>query len=230
VRLEAQISERQRIARDLHDSFFQGIEGFLLHLHVVTSRLRLESETSERIRNAFSEADAVMAQGRSLIFELRTQIVAGDLVKAIEASIDQVKRKPELRLELHVFGAPRKLAAYPCEEISKIVREAIWNAIRHANGNYIEVAIHYSRSSLNVSVEDDGVGIAPDILSNGGRPGHWGLLGIRERAQKLGAQLEIDSSAHGGARICLRVTSAKAYESLLRRLAARLFSPSGPAK
>jgi signal transduction histidine kinase/ligand-binding sensor domain-containing protein len=228
-RLEAQVSERERIARDLHDTFFQGIEGFLIHLHVITSRLQFEPEAAERISSAFSEADAVMAQGRRMIFKLRTLAESGDLPKAIKAFIDRAESSPELKFEVRVFGSPRQLVESACEEILKIVREGIWNAIRHARGDYIEVTIHYSRAVLEICVEDNGVGIDPAVYASGSRPGHWGLPGIRERAQKLEAHLEIDKSALGGARVCLRVPSKKVYESRLRTFATRWFNKSEAA-
>jgi signal transduction histidine kinase/ligand-binding sensor domain-containing protein len=228
-RLEAQVSERERIARDLHDTFFQGIEGFLIHLHVITSRLQFEPEAAERISSAFSEADAVMAQGRRMIFKLRTLAESGDLPKAIKAFIDRAESSPELKFEVRVFGSPRQLVESACEEILKIVREGIWNAIRHARGDYIEVTIHYSRAVLEICVEDNGVGIDPAVYASGSRPGHWGLPGIRERAQKLEAHLEIDKSALGGAKVCLRVPSKKVYESRLRTFAARWFNKSEAA-
>jgi signal transduction histidine kinase len=97
------------------------------------------------------------------------------------------------------------------EEAFLIAREALSNAFKHAQAEKIEVELSYERSALRVQVRDDGSGIDTATLQAGGRADHWGLLGMRERAQKIGGSLQIYSRHHAGTEIELRVPASVAY-------------------
>jgi len=98
------------------------------------------------------------------------------------------------------------------DEVYRIGREALTNAFRHSGAKNIEVALVYCTDELRVSVRDDGNGIDPQVLQNG-RAGHWGLAGMRERAEKIGAKLEVMSSRTTGTEVELRVPVRIAFES-----------------
>jgi signal transduction histidine kinase len=110
-----------------------------------------------------------------------------------------------------VNGTTRALHVIVREETFLITREALINAFAHAEAAKIEVELFYERSGLRVNVRDDGRGIDAELLTAGGRDGHWGLLGMRERAGRIGATLEIYSRANAGTEVQLRVPAALAY-------------------
>jgi signal transduction histidine kinase len=98
-----------------------------------------------------------------------------------------------------------------CEEVFLIAREALGNAFRHSGAQHIEAEVAYGESELQVRIRDDGRGINVEVLDAGGRPGHFGLLGMRERAEKIRAQMKIWSKAGAGTEIDLRVPAEVAY-------------------
>jgi signal transduction histidine kinase len=111
------------------------------------------------------------------------------------------------------------LRAVVRDEVYRIAREAVVNACKHANAQSIEVELEYGSRELQVIVRDDGHGIRPDVLQVG-RDGHWGLAGMRERAQTIGAQLTVRSGDHRGTEVELFVPNAIAFESS-RNMASR---------
>ena len=99
------------------------------------------------------------------------------------------------------------------EEAYSIGREALINALAHSDGLHVEVEIIYDHWHFRLRVRDDGRGVDPRILEKGGRPGHWGMQGMRERAQGMGAQLELWSRPGAGTEVELLVPAATAYRS-----------------
>ena len=111
-----------------------------------------------------------------------------------------------------VEGAPRPLHSVIRDEVYRIGREAVANALRHSAANTIEIALVYGTHDLRLSVRDDGCGIDPQILQSG-REGHWGLSGMRERAGKIGAKLKVLSNVDNGTEVDLFVPGRIAFES-----------------
>ena len=97
------------------------------------------------------------------------------------------------------------------DEAYRIAREMLRNAFRHARASQIEADIRYDDRLLRVLIRDDGKGIEPEVVEAGGRAGHWGLLGMRERAKRIGAGLEFWSEAGAGTEVQLRIPSSIAY-------------------
>jgi signal transduction histidine kinase len=122
-----------------------------------------------------------------------------------------------------VEGRPRNLRLILRDEIYRIAREALWNAFRHAQARIIETEIAYSRSTLQLRIRDDGVGIDPIVLDQGGRAGHWGLPGMRERAQRIGGRLNVWSRAGAGTEVELGIPGSVAYEPSRTRYSFWLF-------
>ena len=108
---------------------------------------------------------------------------------------------------------PRPADPIVQDELVQIGREALLNAFRHAHAERIEVVIEQATDGVRVRFIDDGRGIEPDVLASGGRHGHWGLAGMRERAERLGATLDIASRPAGGTCVEVRVPAALAYRS-----------------
>ena len=211
-RLEERHNERERIARELHDTLLQSIQGLILRFQAVAEEMPQQSTVRGAMDRALDRADDVLVEGRDRVRDLRSSIGSGkDLAEAfsnvgVELSVDNAA---EFRVV--VEGVPQALDADVGDEIFRIGREALINAFQHADANTIETEIAFESDALRVRVRDDGVGIATHILDAGSRPGHWGLPGMRERATKIGAQLRVWGGAGSGTEVELRVPANVAY-------------------
>lgn len=197
LRMDERQGERERIARTLHDTFLQSLQGLLLQLDAVTTRLTPGSSERERMETLLDRARRVTAEGRNQVQDLREDGLQADLAGAIAASLDDLRAGREVEIALEQVGAPRPLEGAVQHEIEAIAREAIANALRHADARRIVIMLDWLGASLALRVVDDGVGIAPALLAHG-RPGHYGLRGMRERAARIGAALSIGNRAQGG--------------------------------
>jgi signal transduction histidine kinase/ligand-binding sensor domain-containing protein len=225
-RLEERLAERERIARDLHDTLLQGVEGLVLRFQAVANRISRREPVGELLERTLERADQVLGEGRDRVLNLREGMgEVGELAQALAASGEQLALiyPPEFRGS--VEGVPRDLHPIVREELLFIGREALSNAFRHAGAGVIEAEVSYDESSLSMRVRDDGRGIDAEVLKSG-RPGHWGLPGMRERARNIGATLEVWSRPGTGTEIELSLRAELAYRDG-RRVAQRSWWPSG---
>ena len=212
IRLRVRHAERERIARELHDTLLQSTQGLILGLQAATSSLPETDHTRQNIEAQLDGADAVVGETRNRVLELR-KAMAGDtelLQELTTAGTEFSNGGPVLFSAVNV-GEPRALAAVVSEEIFLITCEALRNAFAHGQANHVEVEVHYERRALRIRVSDDGGGIDPTVLAAGERPGHWGLPGMRERAQQIGATVNIASVPGKGTRVELLVPGRIAY-------------------
>lgn len=211
-RLRVRQLERDRIAADLHDTLLQGIYGLLMQMQVVLQRLT-DPIARERLMSAVELAERLVAEGRDRVSGLRSLSDGlGDIVEALRGVADHILREHRTPVLVSIEGEPRNLMAEVQEQLFLVGREAMFNAAMHASATRIEVQLAYSNNELRLRVRDDGRGIAPDVLKQGGTDGHWGLAGMRERAQWVHGQLEISSSAGHGTTVDVRVPSDAAYQ------------------
>jgi signal transduction histidine kinase len=226
--LHERLAERERIARDLHDTFFQSIQGLLLRFHTGTRQLRTDEPARYILEEALDRSDQVMLEGRELVLDLRTgDSEEGSLANSFAASGKRMQDIYSADFKVITSGSPRALHPIVYDEVTALGKEALYNAFRHANAQSIEAEVSFETGRVCVRVRDDGSGIDPCILKNGQLAGHWGLPGMRERAKKLGAELHIWSGVRSGTEIELRVPAAVAYKEksrlATRPLWARLF-------
>ena len=212
VRFEERLAERARIARDLHDTLLQGFLSASMQLHIATDQVASDSPAKPLLGRILELMRQVIEEGRTAVKGLRTN-EAGD--RSLEASFAHM---PGILGNAHgaayrvvVEGTSRTLHAVIYDEVRQIGQEALVNAERHAHANTIEVAIHYAPAFLLVTVRDDGCGVDPRFLQQG-RPGHWGLPGMRERAERIGAKLQLFSSPSSGTEVKVSVPGRIAYE------------------
>jgi signal transduction histidine kinase len=210
VRLEERVGERARLARDLHDTLLQGFQGLMLRLQALDELLPA-GEAKDELEGTLDRADQVVAEGRKAVHDLRlSTVVTNDLARAVKAMGDELSGEGSATFELLVEGETRELHPIVRDEVYRITREALRNAFSHARAKHIEAEITYGEQLLRVRIRDDGEGIAPAILEDG-RPGHYGLPGMRERAAEIGAQLDIWSGVGAGTEIDLSVPGSIAY-------------------
>jgi PAS domain S-box-containing protein len=213
--LEARVSERTRIARELHDTLLQSFQGLLLRFQTVSNQLP-EGKPKETLDSAIDRAAEAITEGRDAIQGLRLSTVeTNDLALAIKTLGEDLatgETNPNVAaFHVGVEGTPRDLHPILRDDLYRIAGEALRNAFRHAQAQRIEVEIRYDERQLRLWVRDDGKGIDWKLVSEDGRPGHFGLCGIRERAKSVGGKLTVWSELDCGTELELTIPASIAY-------------------
>jgi signal transduction histidine kinase len=208
----ARLAERKRMAQELHDTLLQGCFGVSMQLHATVDDLSPDSSEKKRLSNALRLLDRVLEQGRSAVEGLRspTEHIAslGEAFAGVRADLGLPSA---IGFRVVVHGKERGLRAGLSDEVYRIGREAIINAYRHSRAKDIETEVEFRPSELRIAVRDNGCGINPQELQ-WGRNGHWGLQGMRERAERIGAQLRLWSRVALGTEVELYVPGQVAFE------------------
>ena len=217
IRLEERVGERTRIARELHDTMLQSFHALLLHLQTASSLLPTRpQEAKQKLDSSIDQADQAIAEGMDAVRALRSSTMeANDLAVAIgavgeELSADGINQNTAT-FRVKVEGMPRNLHPILRDEVYRIAVEALRNAFRHAQAQQIEVELLYDETQFQLRISDDGKGIDPTVLGGGGRTGHFGLPGMRERAKLIGGTLTVRSEPDSGAEVELNVPATTAY-------------------
>lgn len=211
-RLEARLSERERIARELHDTLLQGIQGLIWRFQAATDRMPPGEPARRLMEQSLDRADKLLGESRDRVKDLRPATRdTKELTDVLVAEGEQLSEMHGARFRVSVQGAEPDLHPIAREEILMIGREAIRNAFAHARAQHVELDVIYEETALRLRVRDDGQGIKTEVLEAGGKPGHFGLMGMRERAQKLGASLDIWSKPGAGTEIDLRIPAKVVY-------------------
>ena len=222
VKFEVRVSERTRIARELHDTLLQSFHGLMLRLQVVDNLLP-EGKAKQQLEKTMERADRAIAEGRSAVYDLRSSATGtNDLSEALDAVGNELSTDNDASFGLLVEGSARSLHPLIRDEIYRISREALCNAFKHARAQHIEAEISYGERVFRLRIRDDGKGIPADVLERG-QPGHYGLPGMRERARQIGAELTIWSRAGTGTEIELSLAGSIAYITPPSRSRFRLF-------
>ena len=217
MRLEERVSERTRIARSLHDTLLQSFQGILLKIHAVTYIIaERPAEACTMLQTTIEEAGQAITEGRDAVQGLRsTTVVTNDLMQALSKLGDQlaIKSRGNHSADFRVVleGTPRKVAMAVGEEVYRVASEALRNAFQHAQAERIEVELRFDQRELRLRIRDNGKGICPEVLAAGGRDGHYGLVGMQERANIIGGRLTIWSELDSGTETELKVPASVAY-------------------
>ncbi len=217
MRLEERVSERTRIARELHDTLLQSFQALLLCFQAGINMLRDRPADARRVlEDAVDRASQAIAEGRDAIGGLRMSTVEkNDLSAAIKTIAEELARAHDNQastpFQVLVEGTPRELHPILRDEVYRLATEALRNSFRHAAAKNVEVEIRYDEKYFRLRVRDDGKGIDPQILSGDGREGHYGLHGMRERAKLVGGKLTIWTELDSGTEIELTIPGARAY-------------------
>jgi signal transduction histidine kinase len=216
-RLGARMEERERIARELHDTLLQGFQGLMLRFQAVMKTLPVEAPARSMMEQVLDRADEVLLEGRQSVRDLREQGTSeAELSEALRHCGEELAQKHTSVFSLTIVGEPKPLAPVVFNESYRIAREALINAFQHSQARKIEVEVTYLESGISLRVRDDGMGIDATTLSKG-RLGHWGLSGMRERAHKIAARVDIWSQVGAGTEIELSIPSEVAYPNKLER-------------
>jgi signal transduction histidine kinase/ligand-binding sensor domain-containing protein len=211
-RAEVRADERVRIARDLHDTLLQGVQGLTLHFHVAAQELPKGSRTRESMEHALVTADRILVEGRDRVTRLRADHLSPlNLRETLEAVASSFNHEQRVRFALSVEGPVDNVVLPVLHELHYMGREAITNAFRHSSASEITVSLKCGRKSIIFVIADNGRGFEPAAATNQ-RTGHWGLSGIKERAEALGGQFECRSTENKGTEILISVPSRRAYK------------------
>lgn len=211
LRLEERHGERERIARELHDTLMQGLQGLLLSFHVAVGSV-VDGRLRAQLELALRRAEALITEGRDRVWALRA---SGDGDGALDSVLGQMAREllqDDTRLALSLQGEPRALDPLARDALLCIGREAMLNAVRHAGDlRRLDIALGYAPEGCWLSVRDDGRGMDGRWMQAGARPNHFGLTGMRERAQQLGGELQVQSWPGQGTEVRAELPAQTAY-------------------
>lgn len=213
LRIGERLAERERIARELHDTLLQGVQGLILHFDAVRKQIPPGQPAHGMMERTLQMADRVLLEGRDRVRDLRSEAASvQDLAMRLASTGKELAEGGSTAFKVAVTGSPCDLNPIVRDEAYWIGREALVNAFRHAEAAAIEAEITYGDRDLRLMIRDDGRGIDQQKLDVG-VPGHWGLAGMRERAQRIGGRLDIWSRPGAGTEADLRVPAKLAYAS-----------------
>ena len=221
LRYQERLAERTRIAQELHDKLLQGFLSASMQVHLAFDSLPENSKGKATLDRALALMKQVIEEGRNALRGLRSsETVSLDLEPALSriqselAALDPNVENVDFRVI--VDGQKRPLHPLLRDEVYRILREAVINAFRHARAKNLVVEFQYSGKRLSVRVRDDGRGIDPNVVQ-AGRNGHGGLSLMRERAERIGAELHVMSSSTAGTEIVLSVPGPVAFSQTSRK-------------
>jgi signal transduction histidine kinase len=219
IRLDERVNERTRIARELHDSLLQSFQGLIYRIQAALALLPDRvPESAALLETALDRGDGAIEEARAAVRNLRSQAPAvSDLADSLTALGEELTSQgtAPVSFRLVIEGKVKPVATLVRDDVYLIAREAVRNAERHSRAQHIEAELHYTDAAFILRVRDDGIGVDAKVVREGRRPGHWGLQGMRERAESFGARLEVWSERGAGTEIQLSVPARVAYMSAI---------------
>ncbi|RSV34859.1 hypothetical protein CA234_20775 [Sphingomonas sp. ABOLE] len=210
ARMAERMGERERIARELHDTLLQSVQTLTLHVQVAVEDLPRDAPERARLESALNRADRAISEGRDRVRDLRTQLDPEGIVEILAEIVAEQGFDPATGVRIQAIGDTRPLTPVALDEIVRIAGEAIANVRQHAKATQLRIEIRFARP-LTIRLSDDGAGIPAAILERGGKAGHYGLQGMHERARKLRGTLAIRALAVGGTELVLTIPAHVAY-------------------
>jgi signal transduction histidine kinase len=209
---EARVAERDRIARDLHDTILQSTEGLLLKVYTAVQQLSPEDPTRAFLIRSLAQAEQLAKEGRQKLLGLKDHSrTRAELSQALAALGLELSADTMTAFSAIKRGRVRVLACEIWDEVFGISREAISNAFKHARAEHIEAEVTYGPSNLTVRIRDDGRGMLLDPQSGLDAVSHFGVRVMRERAAQLQAEFVVDTGVDRGTIVTLVVPRLIAY-------------------
>ncbi len=193
------LTERSRIARELHDTLIQGLSGITMEMQALAGRMRSPDERST-LEDIVRDAGACLKETRRSVAGLRSEQGADSgLAAAIAQTAKHITEAKAVRLKLKLDKSTNRLSPEVQYNLLRIVSEAVNNSVKHSGAKAIEVSMQSAPEGLRLSVKDDGSGFSRD--NGNARPGHYGLIGMKERAAQIGAELTLVTEPGRGTKI-----------------------------
>jgi signal transduction histidine kinase/ligand-binding sensor domain-containing protein len=228
-RAEERADERIRIARDLHDTLLQGVQGLMLNIHVATESLRSDDKSKAMLQRALSTADRIIIEGRNRVASLRSDhVVDAELLQSLENVAKELSQDSSCSSQVRRTGGEHSLKPHIADEIFFIAREALTNAFRHSGTSLIEVNLEYGKRIFKFFCIDNGRGFSSSDRAKAEVDGHWGFRGMAERAAKSNARFAYETEVGRGTKIIVTIPARHAYQrsSLLQSLLCRFTTKS----
>ena len=210
--LQERANERLRISRELHDTLLQSVHGLMLRFHFATSELPEDEPARESLQIALQRADVAFLEARQRIELLREEVPD---VPNFSEQLFQIAQELDIQSRLDFFvgeeGESKVIIGKVQTELGRIAREALINIMNHAEATKAQITLSYSATELRMCCIDNGIGLPAEILREGRRAGHWGLVGLAERAATINGRLHISNASEGGTRIEVSVPAGRAY-------------------
>jgi signal transduction histidine kinase len=210
--INERIAERERIARELHDTYLQGFHALVLRLHSIANRV----PSGDRLRNDIDDlldyGDAILDEGRTRVLELRRLPADIDFAQSLANAARELTCGGATRFRLTVEGKERALHACVGEQVLRIFEEAVRNVLKHANAKAIYAVLTYGSRTFRLSLRDDGTGFPWLSLADRRAAGHFGLLGMSERAALIGGRLQITTREGFGTEVTISMPAHAAYQ------------------
>jgi len=223
-RLSERVAERERVARELHDTLLQGFQGLMMRFHLATQSIPPGESAKSEMEDALDAADILLVESRDRIRDLRYEsIEPASLADALTALGEDFAMPHTWTLEVLTRGVAIELNPITYQDIYAIAKEALINAFRHSKASEIKVEISFAPMRLTLDIIDNGRGIDPDVLSGSKSTGHWGLAGMQERADSLGAALKIAVQPEGGTHLRLVIPGFMAFRHEQKRRRSKNF-------
>jgi signal transduction histidine kinase len=202
------LSERNRLAREIHDTLAQGLGAISMQLELTKSRLAPEANgAGEHLEQAHQLVRSNLADARNAIWNMRSQVLeTGNLASALTGVLQQLSGNTDVEGRMRVDGRLRRLPPVTENNLLRIGQEAITNAIKHAQAKFVEVVLEFADKEVRLRVKDNGRGF--DTAQPPAGDSGFGLLGMRERAEELHGQLTVRSAVGHGTEVILVVPVA----------------------
>ena len=206
AREKVMLEERQRLARELHDSVSQSLYAIQMGANMARDRLDQDPATAgQPMDYVMRLAEASQAEMRAVISELRPEALETEhLVAALKMQVEAVRARHGIAAQLTASAEP-EVPIEVKQALHRIAKEALWNTVKHARARHVDVRLETHENSVDLEIVDDGVGFDP----KGSFPGHLGLRSMHERAIGAGGSLEVVSSRGGGTRVVVRISSPR---------------------
>lgn len=202
------LRERNRVAREIHDTLAQGLNATSVQLELAKNALKAAPHPAlDHVQTAHQAVRSSLAEARSSIWNMRSQALEnGDLASALENVLRLLAHGKSVEANLRVSGRRRRLAPAIENDLLRVGQEAIANATKHAQARAINVVLEFGETEVRLCVTDDGIGFEPGQTPR--RGSGFGLVGMRERAAQLSSELVVESHPGAGTRVALTVSAA----------------------
>jgi signal transduction histidine kinase len=206
ARFDAVLAERNRIAREIHDNLAQEILGVSVQLEIVARMMNVSADSARtHLDRARQLVRGSIAEARRYVWDLRSQTLDDrDLPTALAEMARRLTADSGVQTQFQLGGTFRPLPRQVENNLLRIAQEAVNNAVRHARARTIYVNLFFDAAGVRLSVRDDGRGFDPG-REDGARAGHFGILGMRERAEEMGGTLSVESRPGGGSEVAVGV-------------------------
>ncbi|WP_165912275.1 sensor histidine kinase [Novosphingobium sp. PhB165] len=200
-------NERERIARDIHDTLLQGMQGLVMRIQAITSRMQIPDPNRQELEQSLDRADALIAEGKLRVHNLHLEDSPADLHAMLQQVMMEMPFAADVERSVSANGQARSVDVVVIREVREIVAEALFNAARHARAQSVSVYLTFGSRALEVLVADNGSGFENSMDAASG----YGLVGMQKRAESIGARLTVETRPGEGTSVHMRVPGRRAY-------------------